>query len=115
MTATRYTAVGVFGDEADAGQVRRIGPARRRNRDRQTVQSGEGHIQRITFNDNVLARGCGDDAWRDRRGNSARPSLMGFGKGHAETDLVDARARSRGTDQHRHAVALALGIDHIGE
>ena len=109
--------VRVLGDVVRRGEIRRVVPARRRDRHRQAVEAETGLIERVAQHNDLLARRFRlfDNARLDRRRERLHPGWADFVERLAEADPVDVAAAGQAGDQHGMLVFAALRIHRPGE
>ncbi len=108
-------AVGIFRHAQRGGEIRRGIEARRRDRHRQQLEAAVRRSQRVAFDHHLLARRV---FHRDRRNgiaDRAHPGVADLIDRQAHAFGVDFRRRRQRADHHRHVVALAFGVDDVGE
>ena len=110
-----HAGVGIAGDAQRRGQVGRGVEARRRHRHRQPRQPAAGAAQIVAGDDHLLARRGGDRHGRDRIGDRPHPGRADAVHRLAHAGRINVRRGRQRPDRHRHVVAPALGVGHIGE
>ena len=108
-------AVRVLGDVLRQRSVRRDIPARRRDRQGNTVKPVAGLVERRAGDDDLVARRVVDDARRDRVARRLDPARIDFLERAADADAVNFLVGGKPADQHRHVVFAALAVDDVGE
>ena len=107
--------LGIPGDVMAGREIRRIVPARRRDRHRQAVERAPVAIEIIAGDDDLVTRRIGDDPRRHRFGDRLDPARPDLVERLAEADAVDVAIGSQAGDQHRRLEAPAFAIGRLRE
>ena len=110
-----HAGVGILGDVVPGREIRRVVPARRRDRHRQSVKRLAVLVEVFAGDHDLLARRILDHAWRDRIGDRIDPGGADVFQRLAEAGAIDRAVGREPGDQYCAVVAAPLRVGRLRE